>query len=217
MSTSLRKPAAFFTALRGGKLLGPTLDQGEIDGCNEILSAAGARDWPLSWIAYALATAYHESAHTMEPVVEANWLSPAAAAKYFFRMYDIGGSRPAKARELGNIKPGDGALFCGRGYPQTTGRTNYTRADKVLGLGGSLVANPNRMLEPAIAAGSMIDAMTVGWYTGVSCRTFLPVVGSAGLIQFTKARAIVNGVDDAALIAGYAVDFQKALISGDWR
>ncbi len=31
------------------------------------------------------------------------------------------GAAPAKARELGNINPGDGARFHGRGYVQLTG------------------------------------------------------------------------------------------------
>jgi len=51
----------------------------------------------------------HETASTMQPIKEIG------NAAYFKRMYDIEGARPAKARELGNIHPGDGAKFCGMG------------------------------------------------------------------------------------------------------
>ncbi len=73
--------ASFFAALRGG-LLGPTLDQGEIDGCNAILDACD--DWPVDWQAYALATAYHETAHTMKPIHEYG------GEAYFNRRYGPG-------------------------------------------------------------------------------------------------------------------------------
>jgi putative chitinase len=77
----------FFARARAGKLLGPTLTQSEVDGCTAILDAMmGA---PLAYVAYALATAYLETAHTMQPIEEFG--GPA----YFFRMYDKGGNRPA--------------------------------------------------------------------------------------------------------------------------
>ena len=46
--------------------MGPTLDDGEVSGANAILEAmAGA---PLSWTAYALATAWLETNHTLHPI-----------------------------------------------------------------------------------------------------------------------------------------------------
>lgn len=52
--------------------------------------------------------------------------------------------------DLGNTQPGDGVRYKGRGYIQLTGRANYTKAGKDLGL--DLVNNPELVAEPAIAA-----------------------------------------------------------------
>ncbi len=66
-----------------------------------------------------------------------------------FKKYDIRFA-PKKAKELGNVKPGDGARYKGRGYIQLTGRDNYTRAGKALGL--DLVNKPQLVEKPEIAA-----------------------------------------------------------------
>jgi putative chitinase len=122
----------FFARARAGKLLGPTLTQSEVDGCTAILDAMmGA---PLAYVAYALATAYLETAHTMQPIEEFG--GPA----YFFRMYDKAGNRPAVAAQLGNTMPGDGVKYHGRGYVQLTGRANYSKATAKLGV--DLVNHP---------------------------------------------------------------------------
>jgi putative chitinase len=66
-----------------------------------------------------------------------------------FRKYDPKYA-PKKAKELGNKKPGDGALFKGRGFIQLTGRWNYTEAGRALGL--PLDKNPKLVERPDIAA-----------------------------------------------------------------
>ena len=51
---------------------GGALHQGQVDGCNAILDAWEARPafTDLRWLAYMLATAKWETAHTMQPIEE---------------------------------------------------------------------------------------------------------------------------------------------------
>lgn len=58
--------------------------------------------------------------------------------------------------DLGNTQPGDGERFKGRGLLQTTGRTNYDRTGKALGV--DLLSFPERLAEPGLAARS------AGWF-----------------------------------------------------
>lgn len=200
----LAAPAAFYAAVRAGSLLGPVIAQSEVDGCNAITQACGGL--PLSWAAYSLATAYLETAHTMQPIREMG------GEAYFFRMYDPQGNRPAVAAQLGNTQPGDGARFCGRGYVQLTGRADYARAGRLLGM--DLIGNPDLALRPDIAAKIMRQGMVGGWFTGKSFADFL--TPTAGRDQFINARRIINGTDRAPLIADFAVQFQDALRVGGW-
>lgn len=193
--------APFFDRARKGRLLGPTLSQSEVDGCTAILGAL--EGLPLAYIAYGLATAYHETAHSMQPVKEVG------GAAYFFRMYDPQGNRPDVARRLGNTQPGDGARFAGRGYVQITGRANYLRAQNELGL--PLLENPDLALQPSVAAKIMRLGMKEGWFTGKTFASFLPATGPAVLAQFITARRIINGSDRAGDIASYAMEFQGYL------
>jgi len=70
--------------------------------------------------------------------------SPAAASP-FFDLYD-------NRRDIGNQGPPDGARFKGRGFVQLTGRANYERYSKLLGLGDRLLREPELANDPAIAA-----------------------------------------------------------------
>lgn len=197
--------AVFFDVCRYG-VMGPTLDQGEVEGAEIILDAM--QGLPLSWTAYALATAWHETAHSMQPVREMG--GPA----YLHRMYDIRGNRPALARKMGNAKEGDGVRYCGRGYVQLTWKSNYRLAGSKLGV--DLEHNPNLAMQPEIAAKIMREGMVAGWFTGKGFRNYLPAKGTANKPQFIEARRIINGIDKAALIAGYALEFQKALVKAGW-
>lgn len=212
----------FYDFVRAQKMFGPTLETDEWKGCEAIIKAFAVNGSPIAYCAYGLATAYLETRMTMQPVRESFWLSKAAAERYATKMYDIKGSRPSKARELGNIHPGDGAKFMGRGYPQVTGRTNYTRADKecaAIGLTkpGDILANPDLLLRPDIAAYVMVKGMEEGWFTTRKLADDLPETGSATFKQFEDSRDIINGRDRDDEIARFAIDFQTALLQAGYR
>lgn len=205
---ALRDPARFFDACRAG-VMGPTLDQGEVDGVNAVLAAFDGE--PLAFAAYGLATAWHETAHTMRPVKELG------GERYFTRMYDPASPLPgrcAMAKRNGNTEPGDGARYCGRGLVQLTWKNNYRRAGSELGL--DLVGDPALALSEPAAAKILCDGMEQGWFSGKSLGDYLPRQGPAARQQFCAARRIVNGQDRAALVASYALAFQQALEAGGW-
>lgn len=194
--------AEFFNGIRGnftGKL-----EPEEVRGTEAILDAMDGA--PLAHVAYALATAWHETAGTMQPIKERG------GAAYFHGRYDIQGARPDIAKRLGNTQPGDGVRFCGRGYVQLTGRANYAKASSKLGV--DLIGNPDRAMEPSIAANVMRQGMTEGWFTGKRFASYLPDVGRAPLAQYREARRIINGTDKASDIARYAMVYQEALVRG---
>jgi len=62
---------------------------------------------------------------------------------YFRRMYEFD-------RSLGNLEPGDGPKYCGRGFIPLLGRTSYARFGKLVG--ADLLEQPDLALDPAVAA-----------------------------------------------------------------
>lgn len=52
-------------------------------------------------------------------------------------------------KDLGNVEPGDGPRFKGRGLPMLTGRTNYQIYGTLVGV--DLVANPDQAADPVLS------------------------------------------------------------------
>jgi putative chitinase len=82
---------------------------------------------------------------------ELRWFEELASGQ----AYDIS-ENPRKARELGNLRPGDGRRYKGRGPIQLTGRANYREAGRELGL--DLEGNPTRAASPDVGF------RIAGWY-----------------------------------------------------
>lgn len=177
----LKNPASFYASLKSSF---GALSQPQVDGFGVLITAM--QDWPLYDAAYGLATAWHETAFTMQPVKEAFWLDEAWRKKNL-RYYP----------------------WYGRGYVQCTWQANYERADKELHLGGSLISNPDRMLEPKVAADTMVRGMVEGWFTGVKNSDFT-------IRDYVKRRRMINGTDKAAAIAEVAAKMEAALTAGGW-
>jgi putative chitinase len=200
----MNKPA-FYAHLRSK--FGP-LTQSQVEGIETLLATIEGQ--PLSYCSYMLATAWHETAETMEPIREKG------GPIYFKRMYDPEGERPKLARSMGNTKAGDGVRYHGRGYVQLTWETNYRKADEELARAklmnkGELLRNPDRAMEPKIAAFIMLHGMLGGWFSGKSLSDYLPAKGVATRAEYVQARRIINGTDRAELVEDYAQVFEKAL------
>lgn len=196
--TALGDGGEFFSAVR--KAFGP-LTQEQVDGFGVLLQAFGVARWPLSWAAYGLATAWHETAARMEPVKEAYWLSE-DWRKTHLRYFP----------------------FYGRGYVQLTWKGDdrrplygYARADEELDLKGALLADADLALKPDIAARIMVRGMEEGWFCTKKLGDYLPLSGQAGFDAYCDARRIINGTDKAAVIAKEAQQFEAALQAGGWQ
>lgn len=192
-------------SLFGGKL---TTDQ--VKGMDAIISAGA--DLDLRWLAYALATAYHETGQTMVPVIEnlnysaagllktfPKYFTRAEAAKYARNPVAIANRAYANRLGNGDEASGDGFRWRGRGIVQLTGRTNYRRF--------ALIADPDAIMELDRSVEIMLDGMTKGKFTGLKLADFF----TDKKADWVNARRIINALDKAELIAGYAKKFHAAL------
>jgi putative chitinase len=150
-------------------------------------------------LAYILATALHETAATMQPIRERG------GSAYLRKNYDVTGSQPARARANGNTQPGDGAHYAGRGYVQLTWKSNYRRVGDLIGV--DLAGNPDKAMDPDTAATILICGMEQGWFTGRKLADYF----NGSRAEWMQARRIVNGLDQAGLIAGYGRRFFAAM------
>jgi hypothetical protein len=165
----LASPDKFFSSIR--PLFG-TMTKAQVEGIQSKLAAFAAIGAPLAYVAYGLASSFHETAQRMQPIPE------------------IG-----RGRTYPYGKPGKhgGQVAYGRGDIQLTWDYNYAKADEELGLKGELIANYDRALETDISAQIMVLGMTKGWFTGKRFASYLPAKGLATRIAFTSARGSSTG------------------------
>jgi len=146
-------------------------------------------------LAYALATVFHETAQTMQPITEYGSVS-------YFDKYEPGTSI---GDSLGNTEPGDGYKYRGRGYVMITGRANYTKAQEELDV--PLVEKPELACEREVARPIMRRGCLEGWFTGKKFQDYI----EGELKDYYNARRVVNGTDCADKIKGHAEVFERAL------
>lgn len=188
--------AEFFEAVR--PLFGGSLSQAQVDGFKIIFEAwrkvgsGNDRD-----LAYILATAYHETARTMQPVRETRAITDAKAKERLTKAW--------KSGKLPRVKSDywSGGWF-GRGFVQLTHRANYVKASEKLGI--DLVSDPSKAMIPEVSALILVRGMQEGWFTGMKL---------ADAADFREARRVVNGTDRASQIAQYADAFLSALDAMD--
>jgi hypothetical protein len=168
--------------------LDPTLNRSQVDGINFLLESFEADGhWTdTRHVSYALATIYHETAGSMQPVEEG---------------YYLGSDRKVKAfQKTLRYYP-----YFGRGYVQLTWRRNYEKAGKAINV--DLENKPELALLPENAFQILTLGMFQGWFTGKKLADYINVDHT----DYLNARKIINGTDRAGLIAGYARSFESLL------
>ncbi len=178
------------------KILGP-LSQTQTDSIDAILNAClmyGVKD--ARQISYIMATVQHEVGKPFKPIKE-------KGSKEYLSKYDTG----ALAKALGNTPEadGDGIKYAGRGFVQLTGRANYEKFKKILGI--DLVADPDLALKTEVAAKILVFGMAKGTFTGKKLSDYF----NASTADWINARKIVNKLDQATKIAGYAKVWMEAV------
>lgn len=162
-----------------------SLDQKQVDGIEFLLSSFESEPkWrDLRHIAYALATVYHETAGSFQPVEEGYYLKGRAKAfQKTLRYYP----------------------YFGRGYVQLTWKKNYQKASSALGI--DFIKNPDALLDPENSFQILTRGLFEGWF-GSKLTTHI----NAQKTDYYNARRCINILDKAALIARYAKDFENIL------
>lgn len=183
----------------GGRLLTT-----QVEGVEAILGAcAFYAVVDLRWIAYILATAFHETQGTMQPVREAFGKTDADTIARLDKALAAG-----KLKQVGKPYWRDG--WFGRGLVQLTFRENYQRMGSALGL--DLVGNPALMLEMGPSSKAIVLGMRDGMFSkGQTLARYF----DAAISDAEGARRIVNGSDKKKLIATYYLSFLDALKAAD--
>ena len=147
-------------------------------------------------LAYALATAYHETGAKMVPVREG------------FASTDAGARRVVAKRKYGVPTGKYGHVYYGRGHVQLTWIDNYKASSNDAMY--DLVAYPDKMLDPVISARVLIKGLLDGRWNGKGkgIAVYLPTNGPDDL---KNARRTVNITDKWELIGGYYKAFLAAI------
>lgn len=199
----------FFDGVRS-KPFGGSLSQEQVEGMEAILDAweMDYSVWDLRWLAYALATTYHETSATMQPIEEYQ----GAEASY------------------GQPDPETKQCYYGRGYVQLTHRANYARADKELGFdthgAESCEWHAENALDPEVASEVLFTGMRDGWFRSNSGGQPYTLAmffndtrddpyGARDIINGDKSKvpSWSNGVSIGNLIANYHNSFLAALVA----
>lgn len=167
------------------------LKQSQVEGFEAVLNAweaSGLTD--LRWLAYMLATDFHETAFTMQAIEEFG---------------------KGKGRPYGKPHPKTGKAYYGRGLVQLTWYDNYKKMGKILEW--DLVNSPELALNMDIAVQIMFEGMTTGKsFKGDFTGKHLGNYFNKTTEDWIGARKIINGNDRAKLIGSYAKTFYSSLI-----
>lgn len=150
----------------------------------------------LRWLAYMLATVYHETDKTFKPIEE----------------YGKGKGKKYGSKIKLNGKPYSKPdhIYYGRGLVQLTWYENYELLGRLLKV--DLLNNPNLALDPTISIQILFEGMTksysnIGDFTGKSLEIYF----NSKIEDPINARKIINGLDKAKLISDHYYKFKTCL------
>ena len=187
---------------------GGRLSTAQVRGVETILAVwATTAQTDIRWLAYILATAFHETAATMQPVRETLASSDTKAISILDRAFAAGKLPTVKTPYWRRDKAGKSWL--GRGFIQLTHEANYRAASKAAGI--DLVADPAKAMDADVAARVLVLGMIAGLFTGKRLADYF----SDAKDDPVGARRIVNGTDKASLIATYYRAILDALKAAD--
>lgn len=188
--------AKFFTAFR--PQFG-SLKESQVQGYDAIFDY-----WDKSnltdnrWLAYVLATAFHETGRELQPVREGFCSSDQGSINAVTSLFNRGiiGENYA-------LREANGQSYFGRGLVQITFGDNYKRLGQAIGIGNDLYDNPSLALNMEIAVKILFKGMIDGSYTSHSLRKYF----FEDRTDWVNARKIINRLDKADLIADYGQKF----------
>lgn len=185
----------FFDGIRQGPFSGK-LQPSTVKGCTAILDEVEKRNvTDLRHIAYMLATSLGECGENMLPVREG------------FKATDAESRAYVKRKKYAYAVEKNGQVYYGRGLVQLTWDYNYKKMGTWLNI--DLLNNPDLALRPDVAADIMYEGMTRGMFTGKKLSDFF----NDKKTDWVNARKIINGLDRANEIAGYAKHFYADLLN----
>lgn len=187
----------FYTGIREQGLFAK-LSQPQVENIDAIINYWDLQGYTdVRWLAYMMATCYHETAKTMQPIEE----------------YGKGKGRPygKKIKHSGVPYTTPNKIYFGRGMVQITWFENYQLMGRLIG--EDLLNCPEKALQTDVAVKIMFEGMTKG------ASSFGDFTGKCLEMYFNKttddpigARRIINGKDKAQLIAGYHKKFLACLV-----
>ena len=193
----------FFDHIRSGPFRGKLLSS-QVEGMAAILDHWDTWDkrGDDRWLAYILATAFHETAYTMQPVRETLAASDEKAVEILDRAYAAG--KLSWVKTVYWLPDEDGNSWLGRGLVQLTHKRNYEAMSRLTGI--DLVADPARAMEMQTAVTILIEGMISGSFAPHKLADHL----NAEKADWVNARRIVYGTDRAEKLAAYGRTFHAA-------
>jgi predicted chitinase len=168
----------FFAAIKANGLFS-TLSQKQVDGINALIKECESQNiGDTRQIAYILATVYHETAKTMQPVKEFGSEAYLRGKKYY--------------------------PYYGRDLCQTTWEANYLKVKKFSGI--DVIKNPELIGQMPLSAKVAVAFMSKGWYTGKKLSDYTTVlkfdaVNARRIINGTDKAELISGYYDKFLKA----------------